>query len=180
MAKTTWGRKESIIWPPHMPIYTYGAAFAAIVLTGVFLCARLRFLDTPLQHFYMPIYERTSVIGAFSPTHPSAYRMLFVSGRGAAPRPAMDSDVALGKTPEPGGKFIPLALSETARQHGYNLLFRGPQRSYVDARLRDYLKDIVYGGLSLSTLFLPLLVPQCRSKPPLLSSGRQCHEDETI
>ncbi len=65
----------------------------------------------------------------------------------------MDGDLILGKTPEPGGRVIPLALSETARQHGYDLLFRGPQRSYVDARLRDYLKDVVYGGQQ-SFLFL--------------------------
>ncbi len=84
--------------------------------------------------------------------------MLFLAGRGGAPRPALDSDVVLGKTPEPGGKVIPLTLSETARQHGYNLLFRGPQRSYVDARLRDYLKDVVYGGSSLSTFFRPSLI----------------------
>ncbi|MEI9980334.1 MAG: hypothetical protein WDN23_15285 [Edaphobacter sp.] len=70
----------------------------------------------------------------------------------------MDSDLILGKTPEPGGRVIPLALSETARQHGYNLLFRGPQRSYVDARLRDYLKDVVYGGSSLSAFFRPSLI----------------------
>ena len=36
MAKTTWGRKETFIWPRHMPIYTYGAAFSVLVLTVVF------------------------------------------------------------------------------------------------------------------------------------------------
>ena len=30
MAITKWGRKESIIWPPHSPIYTYGAVFMAL------------------------------------------------------------------------------------------------------------------------------------------------------
>jgi hypothetical protein len=25
MPMTQWGRKETIIWPPHSPIYTYGA-----------------------------------------------------------------------------------------------------------------------------------------------------------
>lgn len=48
MAKTTWGRKETIIWPQNRPIYTYGAILAAIVLTAVFLYARLRFVGTPL------------------------------------------------------------------------------------------------------------------------------------
>ena len=158
MPKTTWGRKETIIWPRHMPVYTYSAVFAAVVLTGMFLCARLRFGNTPLQRYYMPVYQRTSAIGAFSATHRSTYRILFVARRSVPPRPALDSDVILGKTPEPGAGVIPLALSETARQHGYTLLFRGPQRSYVDARLRDYLKDVVYDGTSLSDLFRPSLV----------------------
>ena len=157
MAKTTWGRKETIIWPYYRPLYTYGTVFVAVVLIGLFLCARLRFGNTPLQRYYMPVYERTSVIGAFTATHRSTYRMLFLAGRGVPPGPAMDGDLILGKTPEPGGRVIPLALSETARQHGYNLLFRGPQRSYVDARLRDYLKDVVYDGSSLSAFFRPLL-----------------------
>ena len=37
-------------------------------------------------------------------------------------------------------RIIPLALSPTALQHGNDLLFRGPVRSYVDARLSDYLE----------------------------------------
>ena len=32
MAKTTWGRKETIIWPRHVPIYTYGTIFLAVVV----------------------------------------------------------------------------------------------------------------------------------------------------
>ncbi len=43
MAKTTWGRKETIIWPPHSPIYTYGAIFLALILTTLFLYCRLSF-----------------------------------------------------------------------------------------------------------------------------------------
>jgi hypothetical protein len=34
MPETNWGRKETIIWPPHKPIYTLGAVFFAVVLTG--------------------------------------------------------------------------------------------------------------------------------------------------
>ena len=32
-----WGRKETIIFPPHSPIYTYGAIFFALILTGMFV-----------------------------------------------------------------------------------------------------------------------------------------------
>jgi type IV secretory pathway TraG/TraD family ATPase VirD4 len=152
MAKTTWGRKETIIWPQNRPIYTYGAVFAAILLTALFLYGRFRFLSTPLQRFYTPIYARTSIFGSFSRTHRSQYRMLFLTGRGMKPSPAMNDDVVSGKTVEPGGRIIPLALSANALQHGNDLLFPGPARSYVDARLTDYLKVAVYNGDDLSTI----------------------------
>ena len=66
MAMTKWGRKETIIWPPHSPIYTYGAVFMAVVLTGFFLYCRFSFGNSPLQRFYTPIYIRSSVAGAIS------------------------------------------------------------------------------------------------------------------
>jgi type IV secretory pathway TraG/TraD family ATPase VirD4 len=157
MAKTTWGRKETIIWPQHRPIYTYGAILAVIMLTAIFLYGRLRFIGTPLQRFYMPVYVRTSIFGSFSRTHRSQYRMLFLTGRGAKLSPATNDDVVRGKTMEPGGRIIPLALSPAALQRGDDLLFRGPIRSYVDARLCDYLKVAVYHNDLSTILKIPLL-----------------------
>lgn len=66
MAKTMWGRKETIIWPQNRPIYIYGAIFAAVVLTVVFFYCRFRLVATPLQWFLTPVYARTSLIGIFS------------------------------------------------------------------------------------------------------------------
>ena len=37
MPETNWGRKETIIWPPHKPIYTFGAVFLSLILTGLFV-----------------------------------------------------------------------------------------------------------------------------------------------
>jgi hypothetical protein len=157
MANATWGRKETIIWPRHIPIYTYGLAFAIVALTFAAVCIRIH-LAAPLQRYYLPVYERTSVIGTFMSSHRSNYRMLFVGVGRTAPRPAMNADVMLGRTPELDGRPIPLALSADARQHGYSLLFLGAQRSYLDARLCDYLKTVVYGGASLPGFFrLPLV-----------------------
>ncbi len=158
MQNTTWGRKESIVWPYQIPIYAYSTAFFSAVLTFFFICGWIRFATTPLQRYYLPLYERTSVIGAFSKTHRSNYRVLFVAGQGLKPRPAQNTDVVLGRTPEPDGKTIPLQFSADAPQHGYTLLFRGPQRSFDDARLRDYMKDVVYGGASLPAFFRPPLI----------------------
>ena len=157
MAKTPWGRKETIIWPRHVPVHTYGLAFAVLVLTFVAVCVRIH-LAPALQRYYLPLFERTSAIGAFTASHRSTYQMLFVSGRKASLRPAISGDVVLGRTPEPGGKPLPLALSTQAQQRGYSLLFRGLKRSYVDARLRDFLKEVAYGGSSLFGFFRPPLV----------------------
>ncbi len=158
MAKTTWGRKETIIWPQNRPIYTYGAILVAILCTAFFVFCRFRILATPLQWFYTPVYTRTSVLGTFSPSHRDSFRMLFVAGRSLKPRPAMSDDVAHGRTPELDGKVLPLAVSPAATKQGYDLLFRGPVRSYVDAHLRDYLRVAVYNGNDLSAIYkFPLL-----------------------
>ena len=146
MATTKWGRKETIIWPPHSPIYTYGAVFMAVVLTGLFLYCRFTFGNSSLQRFYTPIYIRSSVAGAIGASRRDNYRMLMVGARGIAPRLATNADVTDGKTPEPGGKPIPLALSQLALQRGYTLLYLGPEQSYIDALLSAYLKSAVYGG----------------------------------
>ncbi|MBS1799527.1 MAG: hypothetical protein JSS95_06835 [Acidobacteria bacterium] len=46
-----WGRKETIIFPSHSPVYTYGAVFFALILTGMFVYLRFSRGQTPLQQF---------------------------------------------------------------------------------------------------------------------------------
>jgi hypothetical protein len=158
MAMTKWGRKETIIWPPHSPIYSYGAVFIAVVLTGLFLYCRFSFGNSPLQRFYTPIYIRSTVASAIGATRRDNYRMLLVGARGIPPRLATNADVTGGQTPEPGSKPIPVALSQSALQRGYVLLYQEPARSYLDASLNAYLKSAVYGDDSLFDLYkLPLL-----------------------
>lgn len=111
MAKTTWGRKETIIWPQNRPLYTYAAIFGAVILTALFVYGWLRFFTKPLQWFYTPVYARTSIFGILSRSHRSQYRILFLTGHGHTPGPVMNNDVVHGKTIEPGGRVIPLALS---------------------------------------------------------------------
>ena len=156
MTNTTWGRKESIVWPYQIPIYFYSAALVSAVLAFFLVCGWIRFA-TPLQRYYLPLYERTSVMGAFSKAHRSDYRVLFITGHNLSPRPAQNGDVMLGRTPETGGKTIPLALSDDARLHGYTLLFRGPLRSFSDDGLRDYMRDVVY-RTTLLAFFRPPLI----------------------
>jgi hypothetical protein len=82
-----------------------------------------------------------------------------LGARGITPRLATNADVTDGKMAEPGGKPIPLALSQSALQRGYALFYLEPEQSYIDARLSAYLKSAVYGGDSLLDLYkLPLLL----------------------
>ena len=157
MATMHWGRKETIIFPPHGAVYTYGAVFFAVILTGLFVYLRFTFGNTPLQRFYTPIYIRSSVAGGVSASRKDKYRLVMIGARGIRPRPATDADVTDGNTPEPGTKPLPLALSQSALQAGYDLLYQDPERTYIDAPLSAYLKSAIYGGDSLSEIYqLPL------------------------
>ena len=157
MAMTKWGRKESVIWPPHSPIYTYGAVFMALVFTGLFLYCRFTFGNSPLQRFYTPTYIRSSVAGAIGTSRRDNYRMLMVGARGIQPRLATNAEVTDGTTLQPGGKPIPLALSQAALQRGYTVLYLGPVQSYLDASLSAYLRNAVYGSDGFFDLYkLPL------------------------
>ena len=160
MAKNIWGRKESIVWPYHIPVYLYSAVLVSAVVTFVFVCAWIRFAS-PLQRYYLPIYERTSIISTFSKAHQSSYRLLFVARGKSAAQPAMNEDVVLGTTREAGGIRIPLELSAKARRRGYSSLFRSPQRSFMDSRMHDFLRQTVYARASLVEFF----------RPPLMAGG---------
>jgi type IV secretory pathway TraG/TraD family ATPase VirD4 len=155
MPTTQWGRKETIIWPPHSPIYTYGAIVLSIVAAGLFVYLRFSFALTPLQQFYLPYYLRTGVAGAMHKT--DKYQLLTVAdGRNHA-RPASAEDVEEGSTPEPGGKHLPLQLSSDARAAGLRFLYRGPQIPYFNAPLNAYFQHFIYDGDSLWAIFqMPL------------------------
>ena len=62
---TQWGRKETIIWPPHVPILSYTAVASAVLCTCLFIWQRLAFTMTPLQKSYITEYIRSGVGGTF-------------------------------------------------------------------------------------------------------------------
>ena len=45
MTDTQWGRKETIVRPPHYPVYSFGAVFVALVVAGLCVYLHLRFRD---------------------------------------------------------------------------------------------------------------------------------------
>ena len=158
MIATQWGRKETVIWPPHSPIYTYAAVFIALVLTCGCVWCRFTFGTTPLMQAYTPTYIKSWVSGGVSAKRQDKYRLLFVMDRKRTMHAAMDADVVNGKTPQADGKVLPLSLSEDARRQGLTAVFRGPQQSYNDAALYAYLKSSVFAGQSLwDVYYLPFL-----------------------
>jgi len=156
MTDTHWGRKESVVWPPHNPIYTYGAVFLALVMTGLFLYVHFIFAVTPLQRFYLPAYLKTSIVPSFRTS--AKYRMLLLSDGKGHTWYATNDDVMSGSLPQPGEKPLPLTLSASARRNDMVALYRSVPSLYRSAALHSYLRQQIYGGASLMDIFeWPLL-----------------------
>ena len=192
MANAKWGRKETIVWPRYVLVYTYGTFCLAAVLTFVFVCTRIH-IAAPLQRYYLPMFERTTLIAQIAPHHHSLYRMLFIANPNGAPRPALSEDVTLGPTAQPNGTTFPLLLSVQSQGTGEVLLL-GPPRSYVDSRLRTYLQTTVFagdnlfrffrvpllGGLLLTVVFLPLALGKDIKRQKQLKYGRRLKGPEML
>jgi hypothetical protein len=151
MAESTWGRKETIIWPPHQPIYTLGALIAALIFTGILLEVCFSFALWPIQQYYLPAYIRTSLVPSIRPT--AKYQVLLMTDGKGHSWFATGDDVSEGTTPQVGGKPLPLVLSDSARQRGIAYLYRSIPTVYKSRVLEIYLKQQVYGGNSLPELF---------------------------
>jgi type IV secretory pathway TraG/TraD family ATPase VirD4 len=151
MPETNWGRKETIIWPPHQPIYTIGALFLALVATGFFVYLRFEFGLSPLQRYYLPYYLRSETAGIAHPI--SKYQMLYVSDGEKPGRVALEADVQPGSTIQFAGKDLPLMVTPQASEHGIYLLIREAPRDYQNKVLHAWLAHAIYGNLSLFDLF---------------------------
>ncbi len=98
-----WGRKETIFWPPHVPIWTYGAVLLTLVCTVLFGWEKLLTLST-LQRSYSADYVR-SEIGQLFHQH-GKYSLLYLEGGKKAPRFALPTDFETGLTTLPDGKTL--------------------------------------------------------------------------
>ena len=149
--KQTWGRKETIVWPPHAPIYTFCALALSVSVTLVFVWQHLNFSETPLRRAYTNVYVR-SLVGATIKQH-GKYRLLYVGGGKAAQRLALPADFVPGETKLQNGSFSPIELSEEARHQGYTVFYRGPERDYNDKALSRWLRTIFFSGQSLLQIY---------------------------
>jgi hypothetical protein len=150
-----WGRKETIIWPPHVPIMSYSAIAAALLCTCLFLWQRLHFSLPPLQRSYITEYIR-SQIGTTFKAHQS-YRLLYLGGK-SKPRLALPPDFTDGKTTLPDGHVLPVALSDLAQAQGYLFPFRGPAQKLGDSSMHGWLHDAIYDGKGIIAIFVPSLI----------------------
>jgi hypothetical protein len=151
MTDTQWGRKETIVRPPHYPVYSFGAVFVSIVVTVLCVYLHLAFAMTPLQRYYLSCYLETGVLSTMRQT--SDYQLITVADHQHHTRPVTEADVQPGSTAQPIGKPIPLGLSEAARASGVVLLYRGPKLNYQNQPLHEYLRRFVYDGDSFLTIF---------------------------
>jgi len=141
---TQWGRKESIIWPPHAPVMSYSALAVALLCTCLFIWQRLHFSLPPLQKSYIIEYMRAEV-GAAVHMH-GTYRLLYLGGEKVKTRLALPVDFASGRMALPDGRAVPFALSELARTQGYRFPFRGPAQKLADASMYRWLRYAIFDG----------------------------------
>ena len=151
MTDTQWGRKETIVRPPHYPVYSFGAVFVSLFVTALCIYLHFAFVMSPLQRYYLPCYLETGFLSTMRKS--SGYELVTVSDRQHHARPVAEADVQPGYTPQPNGRPIPLALSQAARASGVVFLYRGAKVGYQNRALHDYLRRFVYDGESFVAIF---------------------------
>jgi type IV secretory pathway TraG/TraD family ATPase VirD4 len=151
-----WGRKETIIWPPHAPIMSYSALAIALLCTLLFIWERLNFSMSPLQQSYITEYV-TSQAGSGFNAHEN-YRLVYLGGPKVKPRLALPVDLTDGKTTLPNGKTVPIGLSELATAQGYRWFYRAPAQKLADGPMHRWLRNAVYGGKGVLELFQVSLI----------------------
>jgi hypothetical protein len=155
MTDTQWGRKETIVRPPHYPVYSFGAVFVALTIAALCVYLHLAFAMSPLQRYYLSCYLETGFLATMRQS--SEYQLVTVADRQNHVRPVTEADVQPGSTPQPIGRPIPLTLSPAARAAGVVFLYRGAKVSYRNQPLHEYLRRFVYDGATFVGVFrIPL------------------------
>jgi type IV secretory pathway TraG/TraD family ATPase VirD4 len=153
---THWGRKETIIWPPHVPLMSYSAVAGALLFTCLLLWQQVRFSLPPLERAYIGDYMRARAGAAFHMN--GSFRLVYLGGGKAKPRLAFPFDFTRGRMALPSGTTAPFALAELARSQGYEFPFRAPVRKYVDASMYRWMHGVIFGGKNLLAVFAVRLI----------------------
>ena len=91
MTNTQWGRKETIVRPPHYPVYSFGAVFVAFLVTVLCVYLNLAFVMTPLQRYYLSCYAETGFLGTMRQS--SEYQLVTVADRQHHARPVTEAEI---------------------------------------------------------------------------------------
>ncbi len=146
-----WGRKETIIWPPHQPVYTYLAALVSLLCLALFGAECFHY-QSPLAKTSTLDYLRAEAGSAFD--QHGKYRLFYVAGPRQARRIAVSLDFVPGTTRGPNGAVEPMALSQLATDQGYRSFYRSPATGYKDESLARWYRAAIFGGTGLLQTYL--------------------------
>ena len=153
--QTQWGRKESVFWPPQVPIYSIGTLLLAVPILMTLLFGM--YLNKPfLARNYTGDYIKSSA-GGFLKMH-NSYRLIYLVGGKRLPRVAQPGDFVEGKTTLPNGKTVSVELSPKARAEGYSAFDRGPERKIASEALSGWFRAAIFGGNDLLSAYAAALI----------------------
>ena len=138
-----WGRKETVIWPPQVPIYTYGVLLLSVPIV-ITLLTGLYMMKPFLTKNYTGAFIKATIGSEFH-SH-QKYRLIYLGGGKKNPRVAEPSDFQPGSMVTPDGKEIGTALSPSASAQGFTTVFRGPERKFSDDAIYGWLKSDIFSG----------------------------------
>ncbi|AXC15987.1 IncF plasmid conjugative transfer protein TraD (plasmid) [Acidisarcina polymorpha] len=150
-----WGRKETVVWPPQVPIYTYATLILAVPITLALLFSMYA-MKPFLARNYTGAFLQTAAGAQFN-MHGS-YRLIYLGGGKRAPRVAVPDDFVPGSMTLPEGKQLDVELSPVAKAQGYTTLFRGPARKVADTTLHLWLQSSIFGGEDLLSSYQAALI----------------------
>lgn len=149
----SWGRNETIITPPTVPIYTFSALGVGLLCLFLFVWQRAALSLPVMQRSYLADYVRSSV-GALA-HQTGEYRLIYLDGpRKAQPRRALPVDFREGRTVLPNGKVQPVQLTELPLAQGHRWFGRGAPQKFNDASLSRWLRFTFFEGQTIPRLFL--------------------------
>jgi len=150
-----WGRKETIVWPPHAPVYTYTAVLSAFLCLCLFGAQQFRSLPT-LKRSYVTEYLRSGIGAQFKQS--GKYSLIYVNGLRQKPRLALPADFVPGEMTLPDGRIISAQFSDLTVAQGFQESRRGKEQTYVDASLSRWLRDAIFEGKGLVETFRTTLL----------------------
>ena len=150
---STWGRRETLITPPTVPVYTFTAFGVALLCLCLFAWQRVAFSMPIMQRSYFMEYVRSAVGSVLHQT--GDYRLFYLDGaKKRQPRLALPVDFEDGQTTLPNGKTVPVQLTALPQAQGYRWFGRSLPQKLPDASLYRWLRFTFFNGQSIPRLFL--------------------------